>query len=214
MANTKNKQGRRRSNPLTRGKARVPRPMAGFNGQVLNSRTYSGVMQVGSAGTTDSQIRYFDCGDEGVANNTTIPALYKEYKYRSVRCEWLPSVGPASALANGQMTLAFESNPEQMVVIKAASHGARLTAAQNDATVRSFNLWERASFNVPLVHRRKLFDVNSNTDETNVDVLNRSTQGMFYCVATVPGAPGVDTQIGRWIFTYSVELHGLSNVAT
>jgi hypothetical protein len=125
----------------------------------------------------------------GVAlGTTTISGRYNEYRYKSLRVEWIPSMSPASLEAGSRVHIAYIDNPEMMVQYEAQTLNlAKIGMVRSVKNVQSFNAWERFQFRVPLTYRKKVF----NTDTTlalgsGVDVHERSTQG-----AVIIGIEGI-----------------------
>lgn len=200
---------KRKTNPMKLVQ-RVSRPRLGFNGQVLQGFTYLGQSTSGGDGA-GTQAYLIDCSSNGVASgNNGLIQYYKEYVYESLKVEWIPAIGPASALAGSQIYVSYEENPEHMLTYLAGVASTNNANQLLDNTTKIFNAWERVTFNIPLTRRRRMFDVNT-TNAGTVDVLDRSTQGLLilgYNTTVVSSA------VGRFKATYNIQLRGLSSVAT
>jgi len=208
-AGIKKKLGKRPSNPMSR-MTRVSRPKIGFNGQVLEAFTLAPAITTGSDGA-GTQPLFIDCSSNNVASSVGgITQFYKEYVYESLKCEWIPSIGPASTLAGSQLYVTYDDNPEHMVTYTTNTASANNALQLADSTTRIFNAWERVTFNIPLTRRRRMFDVNTNTSG-GVDVNDRSTQGIL---ALGYNTTTVSSSVGRWKLTYHIKLMGLSAVGT
>jgi hypothetical protein len=206
---TKKKSGKRQVNPMSR-MTRVSRPKLGFNGQVLEAFTYAPSITTGGDGA-GTQPLFIDCSTNNVASSVSgITQFYKEYVYESLKCEWIPAIGPASTLAGSQLYVTYDDNPEHMVTYTTNTASANNALQLLDNTTKIFNAWERVSFTIPLTRRRRMFDVNTTT-AGGVDVNDRSTQGVLVLGFNTTV---VSSSVGRWKLTYHIKLMGLAAVAT
>lgn len=140
----------------------------------------------------------------GIVNN------YAQYRYLKCVARWLPAVGPGVAAAGGRAYVAYLTNPEHMVSwegLSVATKVSQITAIRN---MRTFNVWEPFQFNVPMTMRRKMFDCNFG-ETSDVNVYDRSTQGMFISAFETVGATDV---VGKWIMEFTIELVGLEALGT
>lgn len=212
-----NRRSGTNTNNRLRRRQRVPRPRVQFDGQLVSGSGLPPASSVSTAATLGTSLMFFDCS---TASNSAsqrlsgLTKLYNEFIYESAVIEWIPSVGPNSADASSRMAVAFFYNPEIMQYMinnlaVPANFQPRVEGSQN---VKFFSAWERVRFNVPFINRRKMFDVNSTEDQTNVDVNDRSVQAI---VATSANSVSAVVNLGSWHVTYKLRLRGLyADVAT
>jgi len=160
-------------------------PRLNFDGSNVSCTTYTGVPV--TAANVAKGIITVDCDSatnpavtSGAANvvATSVLGLYSEYRYNSCRIEYVPSIGPAGTDAGSRLHIAYIDNAEKMSAFLAAGVAASLNLVRGCRNVRTFNAWERFTYNVPLTWRRKVFDTNTNTAVASVDLYERATQGM------------------------------------
>lgn len=203
---------RSNKNPLSQPLAGPPRPKMKFDGSMITSPFYAGTSATVAGAAKD----YFfvDCSSTyGIARGVNgITNLYSEYKFFKAAVEYIPSIGPTSADAGGRIHVAYIDNPE-----KIANYANTLVAAtwlgyvRSSPNVRSYNLWERFTYNVPLTYRRKTFDVNTSLGAYTTDDLDRSTQGaIIIAIETV--TPVIS--VGTYHFTSTVMVSGLEYANT
>lgn len=209
MTNKRVKRNRRKTNPLMKVPSRVGRPKLSFDGANISSTTYVAIPV--TAANQAKAVFTVDC-DSAVVPATTAGAasavasgvlgIYSEYRYTKLSFEYIPSLGPASTDAGGRIHIAYIDNPEKMAVFQAAAVGAvALGEVRGAKTLKSFNAWERFTYNVPLTWRKKLFDVNTTVVPGNADTYDRSTQGMVIMfiesisAAIVVGSLKIDSTI-------------------
>lgn len=177
----------------------------GFDGTTISTRSITSDLTAASnilsgsitidctAGTTA-----MGTGGTGIANN------YQKYRYQDLEVVWNPKVAPGTTAAGARVYVAYIDNPEMMVAWLSGSNATNLTRIKTFATLRIFNAWERFKYKVPLTRRRPWFDMNA-TNDTTVDVLDRSTQGLFIFAADTPGATD---NIGSFSTAARVTLQG------
>lgn len=199
-----------------------------FDGQMLNGTQYMSPMatlvnqafgiylldtsNVSGTGVSSAYVI------QGVTRDlSAIVSSYNEFKYRSVRFDWVPFVAPGVADGSSQIYIAYIDNAELIANSTAASTTVAnsFNLAKNARNSKFFNAWERFSFTVPLTSRRKTFDTNTNASlgAAAVDIIDRSVQG-----AVISGAFSTATaavSLGQWRVTYEVELYELNaNITT
>lgn len=213
---------RRRISPTQQAQPRRVAPKVAFNGMVLSGTNFpTAITSTVTSGVAfnmypvDCTVTASGVAGSGVlissALGTALGSIannYQEYKYRSIKFQWLPSLGPNSTAANTRVYAAIIDNPEEMVTYGVGSDTTGISRLKGVGSVKFFNAWERQTlvFNIPT--RRKLFDVNATIDFSNPDIVSRSTQAMV--VTGFEGAPTTATELGRWIITSSLEVRGLS----
>lgn len=168
----------RKSNPLERSQG-IPRPILNFDGSMLSNSLY-----VDASNTTLGVARDFhlvDCdGVYGIARNTgAMTQFYSEFKFMQVSLEWIPKLGPSATDAGGRIHIAYIDNPEKISTYANAAPGSTtLGYVRGSRNCKSYNLWERFTYNVPITFRKKMFDVNQTLSATTaVDEIERSVQG-------------------------------------
>lgn len=206
---TKANKQKRRSNPLLRNQARVPRPVSQFDGSMLNG---SHLTNLAVATLNEyTQAFYVNCqtGFGVAAQNAPLLGFYNEYKYQKLSMGLVPNHGPGAVSAAGRIYIAYVDNPELITNWNAlASSALRLDAIKGMRDMRAYNLWERFVYNIPLGSRRKQFDVDVNPAGVTVDILDRTTQGAVLIAAETVGPAD---PIGRFRFLYTIRMHGLTN---
>jgi len=210
MAN-KTKAGKRRSNPLTRTTG-IRRPRISFNGHSITSVLYSDHSVGASSTVTDWQA--VDCSSDQAINRagTDVIKHYQEYKYQSAAVEWIPKIGPSSTDAGVRVSIAYIDNPELIVTFKAATAANRVTMIRNAATCKTFNLWERFTYRVPLTFRRKWFNTNVTIGTLDSQETDRSIQGIvIVCIeGVVSSATPASGSLGQWRMTSTTLLQGFT----
>jgi hypothetical protein len=202
---------KKRVNPLHARRKRVPHPKAIFDGQLGHFRFVT--TETVAAANLAAQFLTIDVAASGSAAGAagaSIANNYSEYVYHKLTLEWIPSVGPGVAAAGGRGYIAYYDNAEQMVVVAGGTAAAGIAANKIARNGKTFNVWERFVYNVPLTRRKKIFDVN-NTNNFTVDVVDRSTQGLVNIGFESIGATDA---LGRWSIVSEIELRGFNNVAT
>lgn len=206
---------KRKVNPMSRNtKIGVPRNRLTFDGQIFKgvshlpmvttaANLYGNSHAVGTANSANSVSQNF----AGMFN------FYKEYKYLSLNLEWIPAVAPGVADGGSELVVAFNYNPEQIVSQTAVAPAVLIANLRSDRTARSFNAWERFTYNVPLKSRHKLFDVDVNPGAylTDVNQVDRAVQGTILVGATSISAI---TTLGHFRATYAIHLMGAGIVST
>ncbi len=172
------------------------------NGNAGGIRPYIGGNAVGTFTATPSGV--------SVASN------YNEYRFMpGSRIRWEPSV---SFVTPGRVYCCFCDNPEVNVAIYTALNtylGAPTSLNYNlyanyvkaMGSLVSFPVYKEAEIEVPQKARRKTFDVNVNINLTDVNVVNRSAQTIFwYCFDGCP----VSTGLGSFWYHDTLMVDGLT----
>ncbi len=207
----KTKVGKRRSNPLART-AGMGRPKIKFDGHTISGVLFSDH----SAGASNTVVDWqaIDCSSGEAMNRqgSDITKHYQEYRYTSAMLEWIPKVGPSSTDAGVRVSIAYIDNPELIVAYKAAAAASKVTICRNTANCRTFNLWERFTYRVPLTYRRKWFNVNPSITTPNSEETDRSIQGLLLCVieGVVSSATPTGGSLGQYKLTSSTVLQGFT----
>lgn len=208
----KTKAGKRRANPLARTPG-IRRPRISFDGQTITSTLFTD-HSLGAANlVTDWQS--LDCSaGEGINRaGADVIKHYQDYRYTQAMVEWLPKIGPSSVDAGVRVSLAYIDNPELINAYKAAGAATRVTICRNAANCKTFNLWERYVFRVPLTYRRKWFNVNTVIGSaTNNEETDRSIQGIVCCVieGIVSSAGPAAGTLGQYRCTSTTALQGFT----
>lgn len=186
------------------------RPRSNFDGQTLMGTTISGSLTASS--NIASLFFRIDASNSGsVATSfNAIFAAYSEYRFKWVKFHWMPAVSPGVAAGGARIYMSTVHNPEQMVTLDAASASAQNSAAKTDRNMKSWNAWQRFTYRVPLMMRRKWFDINTNITST-VDNYDRSVQDYVLATADTVGATD---GLGQFQMEYMVELRGLNGITT
>nr|QIC52841.1 MAG: capsid protein [Apple tombus-like virus 1] len=222
MRNTnarKMKQKKQGVNPLVRKPARIRAPVMSFDGTILNGSNYTAslttvanvaaaVMLVDASATTAVGPPIIRSQAAELAGITT---FYQEFKYLKSAVQWIPQVAPGVADGGSRVTMCYVDNAETMAFLNAAGVAALVAFAKTSRTAVTFNAWEHYKFNVPLSNRRKTFDVNNSTVATNVDIVDRSIQGMVIVIVESVSAAAT---IGQLRNTYSIRLAHLNTTTT
>ncbi len=177
---------KKRVNPTDRRVTRMKGPRANFDGSTVSCTSYfaspAAAANLSKATITvdcDSATNILVTGGAASVLASGVLNLYSEYKYNKCSVEWIPSIGPVNADAGDRIHIAYIDNSEKMVTFQAATSAAALGLVRGCRNVRSFNAWERFTYNVPLTWRRKVFDTNVTVVPGTVDLYERSTQGMI-----------------------------------
>ncbi len=207
----KTKVNRRRSNPLART-AGTGRPKLKFDGHVVTSVLFSDHSAGASSTITDWQA--VDCSSSEAINRqgTDITKHYQQYRYTSAMVEWLPKVGPSSTDAGVRVSIAYIDNPELIVAYKAATAANRVIMCRNVANCRTFNLWERFTYRVPLTFRRKWFNTDPTIGTPTSEETDRAIQGLVLCViegVVSCATPGAGT-LGQYKLSSTTVLQGFT----
>jgi hypothetical protein len=185
-----------------------------FDGQILK-----GVMHLETITTASNiykQVHAIAGMNDGKAISSSFAPMfnyYKEYKFQQVTFEWIPGVAPGVADGGSEIMIGFNWNPEQIVGATAGTAVGVAGSLRSERTVKSFNAWERFTYNVPLHNRRKMFDIDVNPGAylTDVNVVDRSIQG---AVVVVAQSPSDAVSLGHFRVTYAVRLEGLGILTT
>ncbi len=214
MAN-KTKANRRRSNPLVR-RAGIGRPRIAFNGHSVTSSNY--VNHSVGIGNQSTDWQAVDCSANEGMNRAghDIVKHYNEYKYTSASVEWIPKIGPSSVDAGVTVMMAYFDNPEFINTYKAATFPNRIAMIRAQANCKTFNLWERFTYRVPLTHRRKWFNVNPTIGSaTNNEETDRSIQGLVGVAidGVISSATPPAGSLGQYRTTCTTIVQGFSTTA-
>ncbi len=208
-----NKMSKRKINPLYRAHVKPGRPRIAFNGQTISSVAFVD-HSVGAANVI-TDWHQVDCNSaEGINRaGTDVIKHYQEYKYLNAACEWIPKVGPAGSEAGSRISIAYIDNPELMNVFENAVAATRVTMIRSAATCKTFNVWERFTYRVPLTYRRKMFNVDPTVPAVGArsnEEFERATQGkVAVCIETVAAAPGAGT-LGQFRLTSTTLITGFT----
>ncbi len=204
----------RRTNPMTRQVARAPRPRMNFDGTVLRTSNWQTLNATSSNIGANYQLVSCTNSNSMSDNSNALTVLYSEYKYLRAAVEFIPAVSPGSVDGGGQIHMAYFDNPEMINTAAAASAATLLAIVLANKTVRSHNLWERFTYNVPLTWRHKMFDVNLNLAGTlppsDINETSRSVQGMVAIVCTTPSSGTAALIPGSVVHHIDLELRGLN----
>lgn len=211
MARKSNKRsnGRRKVNPMLRRVAGPPRPRLSFDGSNVSAVLYDN--QKATAANNSATFYTVDCSSTTGCNRTVtaITGLYSEYRYNSLSVDWVPGQGPANTEAASRIYFAYLEGPERMATYAAAADAVRTIIVKGIRNVKSCNVWERFTYNVPLTWRRKVFDVNT-TAGVSADELERSTQGMLVVAFDSVSAVTTAGLLGQLKITSSTRVNNLS----
>lgn len=221
MTRNKNKQIKKRENPLYNVRKRVPRPMANFDGSTLHG-THFATRDLTAAFIASHNL-VVDCGNSFVAvggvkiaesigrDLTGITSKYQEYRYTSVTVRWIPHVGPGNLDAGASIYMAYVDNPEVMWNAKAGASANDLVYAKSLRNLQTYNAWEGFTYKVPLTSRNKWFNVDLTPTYASPEAYARSVQGIV-----IAGMESLSAIVDLGVFhtTYDVELRGLSTSIT
>lgn len=217
MTNSRTNKGmKRKRNPLASNTiTRAPRMKVKFDGQIFKGSTH--VPAIVTAGNVFSTIHAVSSQNINLAVANTFAGMfnfYKEYKFMSLTLEWIPAVAPGVADGGSEILISFNWNPEQLVSQFAAAPATVINNLRSDRTSRSFNAWERFTYNVPLHSRRKMFDCDVNPTGaylTDTNQIDRAVHGGIVVGATSISAIAT---LGHFRCHYSVRLEGVGLVST
>lgn len=207
---------RKRTNPLHKRRPGVPRPKVAFDGTTMRSAYYSALVTTNSI-NQGAQYYYVDTrvAATGAANSLASTLnLYSQYKFDKLSFEFIPSVSPGTADAGSRLHIAYIDNPEKMGAFinlvnagTTSSTTAALNAVRGSRNSRTFNAWERFTYNVPLTWRRKVFDTNTSDAIETIESLERHTQGLLIiAVETLTALANV----GTWRINSTVSVRELN----
>jgi hypothetical protein len=192
--------------------SRTPRNSFAFDGSNLHATIFvPATITTANIGTDFQQIgtdsAFAPCR---VMNNMV--RQYREYRYRKVVCQWIPSVGPASIDAGSRVHIGWIDNPEQssnyqLGVAPLNTAALRVPFVKGLRNVFTFNAWERITWNVPLTRRHPWFDVNTTDPASDINMFDRAVQGMVVQAYESVSAAVV---LGTLKITFDVELRGLN----
>ncbi len=195
----------RKMNPLYRQIPRAPRPRIAFDGSTYSGLTYT--TPGAAVGGVTILLTWIDCSSNGILAGNGPQGLYNEYKFIKASLDYIPTIGPTSAEAGDQITVAYIDNPERMRVYVTATSATQISYIRGIKNARTYNAWERFTYNVPLTNRRKIFDVDQTNNHANDDTLDRSTQGLVaVCIVT---ATSTSPSPGYFVGRGTVQLSGL-----
>lgn len=195
-------------------------PRLAFNGhraEAVLFVNHSGVVDADNGVGSDWQEIGTNSNEGAIRPAIDIAKHYQEYRYLNAVCEWVPRVGPASSDAGGRISIAYIDNPEQMLAFQLlATNAERVAYVRAVGGCKTFNVWERYAYKVPLTRRRKIFNVNTTHPEVasrTAPEFDRSTQGLviiayeFITVSEITGG-----QFGQWRITSAAEFSGFNAV--
>lgn len=209
MAN-KGKQrvgSKKKLNPMYRAPGVPRRVNVTFDGTVVNGIDFTASASTDAANNGNQRFR-LDCSNiDSVSTGVSgITKFYNEYKYLSASLIYEPSTGPSSPEAAARIHIAYLDNVEKYLNWIGATSANKLVILRGIRNAKTYNAWERFTYNVPVTSRRKLFDVDNNTGET-VDELDRSSQGfIIICIESV--LPSASAH-GVWRKVCAIRLTGL-----
>lgn len=199
-----------RPSPIYQNRIRLMRPKVSFDGQTLNGTDI--ITPITATANLAAQFFKVDCSNVGSVASvlSAITAFYSEYRFTSVKLHWMPSVAPGVAAAGGRLYLTSFTNPEQMTIIDASSTATQVNLSKTTRDMKSWNAWERFTYNMPIFYRRKWFDVNTNIT-SDINQYDRSVQSYILVGSDTIGA--TDT-LGQFRIEFSIELRGLNVVGS
>jgi len=210
MAN-KTKANKRRSNPLSRTGG-TGRPKIKFDGHTVTSVLFQDHST--GVGNTCVDWQAVDSSNNEAINRTGSDVIkhYQNYRYTMASVEWLPKIGPADPNSGARVSIAYIDNPELIVAYKAATPTAKVAMCRTVANCRSFNLWERFTYRVPLTFRRKWFNTDVQIGTPSAEETDRAIQGLVLCVieGTNAAAPAAGT-LGQYKLTSTTVLQGFTS---
>jgi hypothetical protein len=198
----KTKANRRKANPLMRRRPGIPRPRVAFDGTNISSTYYRGASA--TDGGSIGQYLFVSATSDALGAASPVGGIldaYSEYKFNKLTIEFIPSISPANADAGSRIHIAYLDNPEKMLnwaafAADSSSPGktAMLAGVRGARNCKSFNAWERFTYNVPLTWRRKVFDVDRSNPSGDINIYERAIQGMvIIAIESVTEAVGVGT---------------------
>ncbi len=208
---TKSRALKRKPNPMNSRQA-VPRNSFSFDGSILHATIFvpAGITAA-NIGTDFQQIGTdASFAPSRVMNNMI--RQYREYRYRKVTCQWIPSVGPASTDAGSRVHFGWIENPEQgsnfqNAIAPLNTAALRVPFVKGLRNVLTFNAWERITWNVPLTRRKPWFDVNTADPSSDINMFDRAVQGVIVQAYESVSAAVV---LGTVKITFDIELRGLN----
>lgn len=192
-------------NPLYKKREKIPRPRLKFDGNTLQFRHYFDLPT--AAGNFTCAVVHLDCSDYNATTTSArydtacipdITKFYQTFKYTRASATWLPKVSPGLGEAAGKVHVCYIDNPEVIVNhLDGGNNSTALAVALEMRNVKSYNVWQKFTYNAPLTSRRKLFEVNTNTNYASVETVERSTQGaiLFICETVTASAASVGTVV-------------------
>lgn len=205
--NKRTNKGNRVINPTHKRIPRVPRPRLSFDGQVVNGTTY--IPMTASVGGFSKDFHHISCDAvAGVARSVAAMInLYNRFKFRSVTLEWIPAISPAAIDAGSRVHISYVDNAEKTFNFDGLGAGiAAVNAVRSSRNARTYNAWERFTYNVPLAYNRKMWDVDANP-VNDILTLDRTCQGEIQ-VAVETITPAIF--LGTYRISFSLELQGLT----
>jgi len=214
MAN-KTKANKRRRNPLYRTQGLRP-PKLRFDGHKVHTVLFSNQSAIADIddGVGSDWQEIGTNASEGAARPAfEIIRHYQEYKYLSCQCEWIPRIGPSATDSGGRISIAYIDNPEQMNVFQnLASQALKVAYVRTLGNCKTFNMWERFTFRVPLTHRRKVFNVNTTwpaIGSRTAEEFDRATQGLVIVAYEAITITAITAgALGQWRITADMALSG------
>jgi hypothetical protein len=135
---------------------------------------------------------------------------YTEYRYTNVQFHWIPHVAPGVADGGSPIYIAYLDNPENITNSVASASPTDIANVKGVRSLKTFNAWQKFTYNVPLTYRLPWFNVNNNTSWPIADV-ERAVQG-----AVLVGIESISaiSDLGAFRVTYDLELRGLTTTFT
>lgn len=214
------KMTKRKVNPVSRKTPRARAPRSTFDGSNFNFKWYPS--QTATLVNVASSVITLDCSNNSVAVApqqiysagfavTGLTQAYEEYKYQKCHIKWLPMVAPGVADAGSRISAAYFDNPETILNLIASASPALIGFVKNNRTCQSWNAWEPYTYRTPISKRKPWFDINTNTNYTLVDTIERSVQGLIVVVSESISAAVI---IGQLTVEADVLVKGLSITTT
>lgn len=199
--------------PRPRNRARIP------GGNITDQLPALNYAAVGAAINTNSVDSFlitsrlyvpgYNSGFSGAPAGVTVAGLYNEGVFLpGSTATWMPTV---SATTNGRLWVAWLENPEQIANFLVATSTGQFNILRSIANVKSSQVWQPMTYQIPSQTRKKSFDVNQAVLLSDANVLDRCCQGLL--IVAVEGVPK-DTWLGQMQYYDRLKLRGLSNVAT
>lgn len=213
---------KRRADPLRDTRVmrsrKIPRPRVAFDGTVLCATATIAANALGAGTGRTLDYHFLNCSNTvGIARlHNVIANSYQEYRFKKVRLEWIPAVGPADSNARCQVNVGWTTNPEMMSwTVNTATSTTITNEILTQAKPKIFNAWERVIVDLPMIYRKKWFDVNSVIGGApTIDSYDRDSQ-MLVQIGIQNGDAATTTVVGSYRFLYELELRGLaSNTGT
>jgi len=211
MTKKRTQLGRRKPNPMSAKSAKPPRNRLSFDGSTLTATIFVPASTTVANIASDFQQLGCDANVGVTRGMNNMIRQYREYKFRKVTFQWIPNVGPASGDAGSRVYFMYTENPEQGSAFQTGAApldtiAKRVNFVKGSRNVFAFNAWERVTWNVPLVMRRKWYDVNTSDPTSDVNAYDRAVQGL---VGQAYESFNAAVVLGTVKITYVVDLRGL-----